>query len=67
MGQPFVYVGINTTRGPLADARVRQAINYAVDINTIIERLVSGRGTRARWRITRIIATYIPPSVGFEH
>jgi peptide/nickel transport system substrate-binding protein/oligopeptide transport system substrate-binding protein len=55
----LVYVGINTTRGPLADARVRQAINYAVDINTIIERLVSGRGTRA--------AGVIPPTLaGFD-
>jgi peptide/nickel transport system substrate-binding protein/oligopeptide transport system substrate-binding protein len=48
-------VGINTTRGPLADVRVRQAINYAIDINTIIDRLVSGRGTRA--------AGVIPPSL----
>ena len=23
------YIAINTTRGPLADARVRQALNYA--------------------------------------
>ena len=34
-----MYVGINTTRGPLADARVRQAINYAIDVARIIERL----------------------------
>ena len=52
----LVYIGINTTRGPLADARVRQAINYAVDIDRIIERLVSGRGTRA--------AGVIPPALG---
>ena len=51
----LVYVGINTTRGPLRDVRVRQAINYAVDINTIIERLVSGRGTRA--------AGVVPPAL----
>jgi peptide/nickel transport system substrate-binding protein/oligopeptide transport system substrate-binding protein len=51
----LVYVGINTTRGPLRDVRVRQAINYAIDINTIIERLVSGRGTRA--------AGVIPPAL----
>ena len=51
----LVYVGINTTRGPLKDVRVRQAINYAVDINTIIDRLVSGRGTRA--------AGVIPPAL----
>jgi peptide/nickel transport system substrate-binding protein len=51
----LVYVGINTTRGPLRDVRVRQAINCAVDINTLIERLVSGRGTRA--------AGVIPPAL----
>jgi peptide/nickel transport system substrate-binding protein/oligopeptide transport system substrate-binding protein len=54
----LVYVGINTTRGPLADARVRQAINYAVDINTIIERLISGRGTRAAGVIPPALAGY---------
>ena len=54
----LVYVGINTTRGPLADARVRQAINYAVDINTIIDRLVAGRGTRAAGVIPPVLAGY---------
>ena len=54
----LVYVGINTTRGPLADARVRQAINYAVDINTVIERLVSGRGSRAAGVIPPTLAGY---------
>ncbi|MDQ3519879.1 MAG: ABC transporter substrate-binding protein [Gemmatimonadota bacterium] len=49
------YVGINTTRGPLADARVRQAINHAVDIRTILDRLVGGRG--------RLAAGVIPPSL----
>lgn len=51
----LVYIGINTTRGPLADARVRQAINYAVDVDRIIERLIGGRGTRA--------AGVIPPAL----
>jgi len=54
----LVYVGINTTRGPLKDVRVRQAINYAVDINTIIDRLVSGRGTRAAGVIPPALAGY---------
>ena len=27
----LVYVAINTTRGPLTDVRVRQALNYAID------------------------------------
>jgi ABC-type transport system substrate-binding protein len=52
----LVYIGINTTRGPLADPRVRQAINYAVDVNRIIERLVGGRGIRANG--------VIPPTLG---
>ena len=52
----LVYVGINTTRGPLVDPRVRQAINYAVDVDRIIERLVGGRGIHA--------AGVIAPSLG---
>jgi ABC-type transport system substrate-binding protein len=51
----LVYVGINTTRGPLTDVRVRQAINYAVDVPRIIERLISGRGTHA--------AGVVPPAL----
>lgn len=31
--------------GPLADARVRQAINYAVDVETIVETIYYGRGS----------------------
>ena len=41
------YIGINTTRGPLRDVRVRQAINHAIDVGVILERLVGGRGSLA--------------------
>jgi peptide/nickel transport system substrate-binding protein/oligopeptide transport system substrate-binding protein len=41
------YVGINTTRGALRDVRVRQAINHAIDVGIILDRLVGGRGRRA--------------------
>jgi peptide/nickel transport system substrate-binding protein/oligopeptide transport system substrate-binding protein len=51
----LIYAAFNTTRGPLRDARVRQAINYAVDTRTILERLMGGRGTRA--------AGVIPPGL----
>lgn len=43
----FWYVGINTTRGPLSDVRVRQALNYAVDVPTLLNQLLSGRGDLA--------------------
>lgn len=51
----LVYVAINTTRGPLADVRVRQALNYALDRRTLIRNLLSGRGELA--------AGVIPPSL----
>jgi peptide/nickel transport system substrate-binding protein/oligopeptide transport system substrate-binding protein len=52
----FWYVAINTTRGPLSDVRVRQALNYAVDVNTMLSQVMAGRGTVANG--------VIPPSLG---
>jgi peptide/nickel transport system substrate-binding protein/oligopeptide transport system substrate-binding protein len=49
------YVAINTTRGPLADVRVRQALNHATDSRAILNGIVSGRGTLA--------AGVIPPTL----
>ncbi|HJU65094.1 MAG TPA: ABC transporter substrate-binding protein [Gemmatimonadaceae bacterium] len=49
------YVAINTTRGPLRDARVRRALNHAVDSRTILARVIGGRGRPA--------AGVIPPSL----
>ena len=43
----LVYVAINTTRGPLADVRVRQALNHAVDRRIIVRNLIAGRGELA--------------------
>ena len=43
----LVYVAINTTRGPLADVRVRQALNYAIDRRVIVRNLIAGRGELA--------------------
>jgi ABC-type transport system substrate-binding protein len=51
----FFYVAINTTRGPLADARVRRAINHAIDSRSIVRQLVAGRG--------RAAAGVVPPSL----
>lgn len=39
-----LYIAINTTRGPLKDVRVRQALNYAIDTKTILETVYGGRG-----------------------
>src|SRR5688572_24623290 len=50
-----VYIAINTTRGPLADPRVRRALNMAVDVETILGTIMAGRGARA--------AGVIPPGI----
>jgi len=49
------YLAINTTRGPLTDVRVRQAINYAVDTKTILNQLMGGRGFLARGVVSPIL------------
>lgn len=49
------YVGINNTRGPLKDLRVRQAIAHAIDIPLLLSQLLAGRGT--------VAAGVIPPSL----
>jgi ABC-type transport system substrate-binding protein len=51
----LVYVAINTTRGPLADVRVRQALNHSIDRRIILRNLIAGRGDLA--------AGVIPPSL----
>lgn len=41
------YIGLNCSRQPFNDVRVRQAVNYAVDVESIINYLFNGRGTFA--------------------
>ena len=41
------YVAINTRHGALADVRVRQALNHAIDIPAILARVMHNRGTLA--------------------
>jgi peptide/nickel transport system substrate-binding protein len=40
----YAYIGINNTKGPLADPKVRMAINYAIDVPTIIDVVLEGAG-----------------------
>jgi ABC-type transport system substrate-binding protein len=50
------YAAFNVSRGALADVRVRQAINYAVDRKTILDRLLGNRGTLAAGVIPPMLA-----------
>lgn len=46
-----VYVALNNRRGPLADVRVRQALNQAVNVPELLATVYNGRGIAARGAI----------------
>jgi len=42
----IIYLGLNALRKPLSDMRVRQALNYATDVDAIIKNVLEGQGRR---------------------
>ena len=42
--QRTMHIGLNVTKGPLNDKRVRQAMNYAVNKQAIIDTILGGAG-----------------------
>ncbi len=44
-GLRVIYIGINCERGPLKDVRVRQALNYAIDKQTLSAKIMRGFAT----------------------
>src|SRR5438132_244610 len=46
-----VYVALNNRRGPLRDARVRRAINHAVNVPEVLAMVYGGRGVLAHGAI----------------
>ena len=63
----FWYVAINVTRGPLTDVRVRQALNYATDVSTILSTVMAGRGTVAAGVIPAILGGADANRKGYSH
>jgi peptide/nickel transport system substrate-binding protein len=53
------YVALNTFYdGPLQDKKVRQAINYAVDVDELLEAVLNGYGTKMTGPLSQINADY---------
>jgi ABC-type transport system substrate-binding protein len=61
------YVALNTTRGPLKDERVRQAINYAVDVPAILKTIFAGRGVAARGAVPPSLPGGDTTRAGYTH
>lgn len=54
-GLKDLYVAINTTRGPLKDVRIRQALNHAIDVRTLLSTVMADRGV--------VAAGSLPPGI----
>lgn len=61
------YVGVNATRGPLKDVRVRQAIAHAIDTKVLLQQLMNGRGTLAAGAIPPALDGADPSRKPFEY
>lgn len=54
------YLALNTFHeGPLQDVRVRQALNYAVDVDELLESVLNGYGTKMTGPLAEINTGYV--------
>jgi peptide/nickel transport system substrate-binding protein/oligopeptide transport system substrate-binding protein len=63
----FWYVAINVTRGPLKDPRVRQALNYAVDVPTMLAQVMAGRGAISNGVVPPVLDGYDANRKAYPH
>ena len=62
-----IYLGLNALKKPLADVRVRHALNYASDVDTLIRTVLDGNGRRQAGPITPTTFGYDPGVKGYAH
>jgi len=62
----FDYIGMNTERAPWDDKILRQAINYAVDKQSLIDRVLFGNGQEATSYLP-LMAGNNPDSPGYPY
>ena len=60
-----IYLGLNAFKKPLSDVRVRQALNYATDVEAIIKNVMDGNGRRTEGPITANMFGYDPSAQGY--
>jgi peptide/nickel transport system substrate-binding protein len=61
------HFGFNVTKGPLKDVRVRQAINYAIDKQAIVEKVLHGKAFPATGVFPPSHPAYNPSLKGYEY
>jgi len=55
----IIYLGLNAFKKPLSDVRVRQALNYATDVDALIKNVLDGNGRQ-------LSGPFTPPMFGFD-
>lgn len=61
------YVGLNAAEPPFEDPKVRQALNYAVDLQSIADNVYDGRLSPARGVIPPGFPSYTPNLRSYEY
>ncbi|PIC63121.1 hypothetical protein CSV79_13280 [Sporosarcina sp. P13] len=65
-GRPTLIQFNTFKKGPLQDVRVRQAINYALDVDFLLENVMNGKGQRLKGLLTPINLSYTEVE-GYEY
>ena len=63
----IIYLGLNAFRKPLSDVRVRQALNYATDVEAIVKNVLEGNGRRLEGPLTPQMFGYDASVKGYPH
>jgi peptide/nickel transport system substrate-binding protein len=63
----LIYLGLNALKPPLSDLRVRRALNYASDVDTIIRTVLDGNGRRLEGPFTPAMFGYDPSVKGYRY
>ncbi|MFN7131872.1 MAG: ABC transporter substrate-binding protein [Myxococcales bacterium] len=66
-GRAMASIRMNTTIAPFTDRRVRQAFNFAVDKQALIQGVFFGLAEQARSIVPPIVAGYDPSFFAYDH
>jgi peptide/nickel transport system substrate-binding protein len=61
----IIYLGLNAFRKPLSDVRVRQALNYATDVDALVKSVLDGNGRRMDGPFTPQMFGFDPSVKGY--
>lgn len=61
------YIGFNVNKPPFDNKLVRQAINYAVDVEVLVDVIYEGQATQAFGPVSAMAFGYNPELTGYEY